>query len=107
MIFPERLLKTLEVRYKLQLYRDYSGRYMYGKTCLGIVCHSVAEGVAQFFQAMHELQTMNELVADFDVILDFWAAAKTTGFVCSDQLGLSYIVYFPEVTCQSNNEVIV
>ena len=101
MVFPEKLLKTLEVKYELQLYRDYSGRYMYGKTCLGIVCHSIAEGIAQFFQAMHEL------AADFEIISDFWAESKTTGFVCSDQLGLSYIVYLPEITCEFSDEVIV
>ena len=71
----------MNTRQKLQQIADevggelrvsYSGRGMYGKTCLGIVCDNP------------------------DTVKKMASKKKITG-ACQDSMGLDYIVYWPSV----------
>lgn len=69
---------------------DYSGRYMYGKTCLGIVLQSYVE-IAKLAMA---LQT----------VLGDSPAADIVDHLATDSMGLSMIAYFPGVTLEDDDE---
>ena len=68
------------------LYEDYSGRFMFGRKCLGVV---VAEGNSymSFLMELTEYLCQHD-VEDKELALD--------GVSC-DSLGLDTIVYFPRI----------
>lgn len=68
---------------------DYSGRGMYGETCFGFVVEgSALAGYASFIQELADLQTnLEEIRTVLEWVTD----------VRSDSLGLSTIVYFPNL----------
>ena len=67
----------------IRFMKDYSGRCMFGRKCVGIVCHDY----------LNTLLKLCEYLAIFDVI-DF---EDELGKVCLDNMGLDYIMYFPSV----------
>ena len=69
-----------------ELREDYSGRYMYGRSCIGFVADC-----SGFEVAMNLASFLTEMEED-----DLLAAFQNTG-VRSDQMGLSYIFYFPNM----------
>lgn len=77
------LIKSFCDEYEYGFYPDYSGRFMYGRTCVGFVCDCVNE-------ALEELQgyLQDNNYEDADSIEDL---ART------DNMGLSMIIYFPLV----------
>lgn len=72
------------------LYREYSGRYMYGKRCFGIVCEREAE-VIGFFLALHGI--VQDEAPDYGVDPDLAFDLKEV--MSRDSMGFSSIVYFP------------
>lgn len=75
---------------------DYSGRSMYGRTCIGFVTDV---SLVDFgIRLVAELQTLNEVNQyqedwkDFD-IEDFHGS-------CTDNMGYSTIVYFPNISVE-------
>ena len=63
---------------------DYSGRFMYGRTCVGIVIDDrVYEIIVALCDFLHEYGV--ECVSD------------TLGSISSDNMGLSTIVYFTQL----------
>lgn len=67
----------------VELYENYSGRFMYGNTCIGFVCSP-----ANLFMAkvrLAEYLTSNEIDKALEIVDG-----------CSqDELGLDVIIYFP------------
>lgn len=63
---------------------DYSGRFMYGRTCVGIVIDDrVYETIVALCDFLHESGI--ECVSDM------------LGTIHSDSMGLSQIIYFPNL----------
>ena len=63
---------------------DYSGRFMYGRTCVGIVIDDrVYETIVSLCDFLHESGI--EYVSDM------------LGTIHSDSMGLSQIIYFPDL----------
>ena len=63
---------------------DYSGRFMNGRTCVGIVIDDrVYETIVALCDFLHEYGV--ECVSD------------TLGSISSDSMGLSQIIYFPDL----------
>lgn len=82
---------------------DYSGRFMYGKTCLGIYTSNLLTAVYELTDALrciHEGKSESDVTQDLrdeaGRLLDreYWEAAQ------SDNMGLDYIVYFPELAVE-------
>lgn len=67
-------------------YENYSGRGMFGKTCIGIVTDAnMFEVILGLSDYLHECGVDN--------------VREELGRVCHDNLGLDMVVYFPSVTC--------
>lgn len=64
---------------KYEFYKDYSGRMMFGRLCVGITCDNVAQAV-------------------YDVAGYLGEYGVSLGKICHDQLGMGHIVYFPEIS---------
>ena len=63
---------------------DYSGRFMYGRTCVGIVIDDrVYETIVSLCDFLHESSI--ECVSDM------------LGTIHSDSMGMSQIIYFPDL----------
>lgn len=89
----------------LSLRDDYSGRFMFGATCFGIVTSSLATVAKEFDRALCDVMSMcasdepevdaiaeeAEELRDMDIFQNY----------CQDSMGLDYIVYFPGVTVES------
>lgn len=75
-----------EVNPQYQLYENYSGRGMFGKTCLGVVIHH-GDSFMNFFM---ELTKYFEEQGIEDVNCELEG-------VSYDDLGLDTVVYFPSV----------
>lgn len=67
------------------LYEDYSGRAMYGATCIGIVTDQVSR-VGLFYRELAEVTGDEEL------------AERLADAERQDSMGLSAIIYWPGVT---------
>lgn len=67
-----------------EIYHDYVGRGMFGKTCIGICC-----------------ENPNEMLIDLTEYLaegcDVDGVRGRLGIICIDNMGLGSIVYFPSL----------
>lgn len=87
---------------------DYSGRFMFGATCFGIVTDKVATVSRDFQCALHDV--IRDYASDEsgpDAIADEAAELLNTDIFNNyrqDNMGLSYIVYFPGVTVEPADE---
>lgn len=63
---------------------NYSGRFMYNKTCVGIVCDDTDYTFMKLIGFLGE----KELTGVCSIL----------GEPCTDNMGLSYILYFPSVS---------
>lgn len=68
---------------ELEFRTDYSGRGMFGKTCVGVVCDDPISTVVEIADAIRD--------NDFD------CASDELGTIRQDSMGLSRIVYFPNL----------
>lgn len=72
-----------------EVYEDYSGRGMFGKSCMGITVENVEKAI---------------------FLLGKWAAENETGFTSelerfqTDSMGRSSIIYFPKIQKQIDGE---
>lgn len=69
-------------------YRAYSGRAMYGKQCLGIAHNQPERVICTLFSVALELDWERE---------DLQSLAEALQESCTDSMGRSAIVYFPDV----------
>lgn len=67
---------------------SYSGRGMYGKSCVAIRCSSVASGLMQIFEA---------ILSNYDNDEDRWEALEVVQRLSSDKLGYDTVLYWPNV----------
>lgn len=65
----------------------YSGRYMHGSCCVGLVCDNILETVCNLL--VYIIDGDEELNAD-DVL-------SAIGYPKSDNMGRNYILYFPKL----------
>lgn len=71
---------------------DYAGRFMYGRTCVGIVIDGrVYETIVSLCDFLHESGI--ECVSDM------------LGTIHSDSMGLSQIIYFPDLNGKLGNKL--
>lgn len=75
-----------EVNPQYQLYENYSGRGMFGKTCLGVIVH-YGESFMNFLMELTKYFE-EQGIEDVDCELEG---------VSYDDLGLDTVVYFPSV----------
>lgn len=70
----------------LQFYDDYSGRGILGKTCVGIVCNDIVGTLYDLTEYI--IDNYNMTLKDIKKILSKY---------CFDNMGLQYIIYFPNI----------
>jgi hypothetical protein len=70
--------------------RSYSGRSMYGKTCLGVEVDNLGEFFANIISALTDDVTSDNSTTTAAVIEAF-------GNMKTDSMGLGVIIYFPDV----------
>jgi hypothetical protein len=70
--------------------RSYSGRGMYGKTCLGITAHRVNDAFADLLTACDNVGT-DDLPDVIAMLAEALRGAQT------DSMGRDMILYFPDV----------
>jgi len=88
----KKLIKEFCEESDYELYENYSGRFMYGRTCIGIVTDVNSLGLmydltAFIFQNLDE----DEIEMNSQDIREFIGNAKM------DNMGLSMIIYFPSL----------
>lgn len=66
-------------------YKDYSGRGMFGRLCVGFVCSGNS------FKSVVRL-------CDFLYEHDIESAEDALGSICQDSLGKDIIIYFPHIS---------
>lgn len=76
-----------------QLHADYSGRAMYGSTCVGFVVDDFGGSVIDLV-----FSAIEAFGGDID------RAHETFGAVRQDSMGRGTIYYFPDVTIDDNGE---
>ncbi|BCG50041.1 hypothetical protein [Ralstonia phage RP13] len=84
-----RLIKKASVMLNASLYENYSGRNMFGETCIGLVTDKNIQSVAatlMYFAAEMKLDEVEML----QILL-------TVSDMKTDELGKSFIYYFPGV----------
>jgi len=74
--------------------RSYSGRGMYGKECLGVECNDIKDIV---YELVDYILATSEMSYENNVSIK-----RSVRNLCTDQLGLGMIVYFPNVEFESN-----
>ena len=79
------VIKNFCEDYDYTFYSDYSGRCMYGRHCVGIVCDNTLGALLE--------------LADYikDNYEDEYSYTELLGSPCMDSLGLSNILYFPKI----------
>lgn len=79
---------------EIELRENYSGRSMYGKTCIGFVTNenlfSLGFKLHQFLSEMSDPEIYQEELCDLEEVFDCGVNA--------DSIGLSSIVYFPSIS---------
>lgn len=85
----------------LQVRDNYSGRFMFGETCFGVVVDNIATAVSDVSEALREI-IIAERRDDLDLAkeaADMLEDGKLNE--CrTDNMGLDYIVYFPHITVE-------
>ncbi len=72
--------------------RSYSGRAMYDKYCVGVVCENTYDFVARVSEKIGKLNERDE----DDTNLDF-SASDIFSNTHQDSMGLSQIIYWPHI----------
>ena len=85
----------------LQVRDNYSGRFMFGETCFGVVVDNITTAVYDVSEALREI-IIAERRDDLDLAkeaADMLEDGKLTE--CrADNMGLDYIIYFPHITVE-------
>jgi hypothetical protein len=89
----------------LKVTDNYSGRFMYGKLCFGITVSQLATALYDVSEALREI-IIKEKRDDLNLAkeaADMLEDGNLTDFK-TDNMGLDYIVYFPHITVEKENE---
>lgn len=70
---------------RLQIYKQYSGRFMYGEVCFGITTNQFADPAGMVMQLATFLHSKGEIEL----------ASDLSNKIRTDSLGRGFIVYFP------------
>lgn len=84
---------------------DYSGRFMYGKLCFGVIVSQLATALYDVTEALREI-IIKEKRDDLNLAkeaADMLEDGNLTEFR-TDNMGLDYIIYFPHITVGKENE---
>lgn len=84
---------------------DYSGRSMYGKMCFGVTVSQLATALHDVSEVLREI-IIKEKRDDLDLAkeaADMLEDGNLTEFK-TDNRGLDYIIYFPHITVEEENE---
>lgn len=73
--------------------RSYSGRGMYGQECLGITCDNPVETLVSIMELVYELSVYND--GDNEPQFLDYTSLFMSGR--TDSMGLSSIIYFPNI----------
>lgn len=88
----------------LQVRDNYSGRFMFGETCFGVVVDNIATAVSDVSEALREI-IIAERRDDLDLAkeaADMLEDGKLSE--CrTDNMGLDYIIYFPHITVEQED----
>lgn len=76
--------------------RSYSGRYMYGKECLGVTCDDPIRFVLDVMVYAHSM-----CVSDSDPV--FEKTASILKNYRTDDMGKRQIIYFPEIAWEGDD----
>lgn len=68
-----------------EIYHNYSGRGMFGRTCIGICCDNPNQMLIDLTEYLAEGCDVDGVRAKLDTI-------------CTDDIGLGTIVYFPQLS---------
>ena len=88
-LMPSMIQRLLEGHDGIRMRTHYSGRGMYGATCIGFVLPRVVNFAAFVMAAVVEAGLSTP---------DFEQLATELAGACSDDMGLEQIVYFPHIT---------
>lgn len=89
----------------LRVTDNYSGRFMYGKMCFGVTVSQLATALYDVTEAIREVIIATRR-SDLDLAkeaADMLEDGKLTEFK-TDNMGLDYIIYFPHITVEKENE---
>jgi hypothetical protein len=93
-LFSNALRKTIEDD-GATLYHNYSGRAMFGESCVGLVHSDSTYCVSMVMSHVHQLNNKN-IQSDVDVE-DISSLIKVVSQARIDNMGLDYIIYYPDV----------
>lgn len=87
----------------LRVTDDYSGRFMFGKECFGVIVSQLATALYDVTEALREIITEPDdpdIAKEASDILEEGALIEFK----TDNMGLDYIIYFPHITVEKVNE---
>jgi len=74
--------------------RSYSGRGMYGRSCLGITCSNPMETLMQIVAQIADGNYADDLFQTYDSMVN----------VKMDSMGIDSIIYFPNLTYEKDDD---
>lgn len=74
--------------------RSYSGRSMYGKTCLGVVCDDPTSTIVEVISIMYDCFQDDILSPNNDVFEEY---LRLVGRPKTDSFGRQSILYWPDI----------
>ena len=89
----------------LRVTDNYSGRFMYGKLCFGVTVSQLATALYDVSEALREI-IIKDKRDDLKLAkeaADMLEDGNLTDFK-TDNMGLDYIIYFPHITVEKENE---
>ncbi len=91
----QRIIELLE-NADLEVRTDYSGRGMYGKTCVGVVLNNNSGSIAGFVASLMTQVVLDATILD-EACNDVAALEEMFANTKEDSMGLSTILYFPQL----------
>jgi len=88
----------------LRVIDNYSGRFMYGKVCFGVIVGQLATALYDVTEALRRIIITSH--TDLDLAkeaADMLEDGKLTELK-TDSMGLDYIIYFPHITVEEEYE---
>lgn len=85
-----------EENHEVELRENYSGRGMYGKTCIGVVGGD--EGLAEFESALALLTVMDDLDDEVNGFTALNALTDVQDMRRSDSMGMDRVYYYPALS---------
>lgn len=85
----------------LRVSDNYSGRFMFGETCFGVVVDNIATAVYDLSESLREIiitesRNNQDLAKEAADVLEDGKLTECR----TDSMGLDYIIYFPDITVE-------